>query len=286
MASHKRFQRKLRALDFPIWNKFDIEKMDDIKTLVVYLEQTKIRELKVSERADLKNTKSKNWNRYFGDYLSQMEDCPYQVKQKMNTKDWVEIIEWLVSQAVARSYSDNKDEFNRRTPIRRVERREYALSGCSSKEAVEAMNALCKFLNIPSNSSHLVTAQTLCQFIKTKFSASSIANYEATLDDDDEDDSKRDKNMLRKRFAHQHDPWKRIFTANDIIKYYGNQGQMGNHLGFTTGNEMVDAAAIILRVLYVLDVRQSQNQLNEIVTYLQRFTANPRTNANLGKVGR
>ena len=97
MASHKMFQRKLRALEFPIWNKFNIKKMDDIKTLVVYLEQTKIRELKVSERTNLKNTKSPNWNRFFGDYLSQMEDCPYQMKQKMDQNDWTEIIEWFVS---------------------------------------------------------------------------------------------------------------------------------------------------------------------------------------------
>ena len=94
MASYKMFQRRLKALEFPIWNKFDIGNMEDIKTLVVYLEQTKIRELKVSERADLKNTKSKNWTRYFGNYLSQIEDCPHQMKQNMDQKDWIVIIDW------------------------------------------------------------------------------------------------------------------------------------------------------------------------------------------------
>jgi len=280
------FQRKLKALEFPIWNKFRVNNLDDIKTLVVYLEQTKIRELKVHERANLKNTKSKQWIQYFGDYLDKMEDCPYQIRQNMDQKDWVEVVEWLISQAVARSYGDNKDEFNRRTPIRRVERREYALSGCDSAETEAALNELCKFLNIPPNANKLVTAETLSQFIKNKFSASSIANYEATIDDEQDDDSKRDRNVLRKRFAQSHDPWKSLFTADDIVKFYGKNGAMANHLGFSTGNDLVDAAAIILRVLYVLDVRQSQNQLNEIVTYLQRFTANPQTNSRLGKVGR
>eukprot|EP00486_Rosalina_sp_Unknown_P003684 CAMPEP_0201575312 /NCGR_PEP_ID=MMETSP0190_2-20130828/20427_1 /ASSEMBLY_ACC=CAM_ASM_000263 /TAXON_ID=37353 /ORGANISM="Rosalina sp." /LENGTH=287 /DNA_ID=CAMNT_0048004765 /DNA_START=82 /DNA_END=945 /DNA_ORIENTATION=- len=287
MAS-KSFQRKLRALEFPIWNKFDIENREHIKSLVVYLEQTKIRELKVSQRANLKKVKDKKWVRYFGDYLDEIEDCPYQLKPKMDQNDWVEIIEWLVSQAIARTYSDGKDDFNRRTPIRRVERREYALTGCEAKECEEAMNGLCKFLNIPANSDKVITSQTLYHFIKTKFSLSSITNYEATLndDEDDEDDSKRDKNMLRKRYSSQHDPWQNVKTVDDIIKYYGQNGHMANHLGFTTGDKHVDAAAIILRVLYVLDVRQSQNQLNEIVTFLQRFTANPKTNPNLGKVGK
>lgn len=301
------FQRKLRALEFPIWNKFDIENMENIQALVIYLEQTKIRELKVSERANLKKVDDKKWVKYFGDYLDEIEDCPYQLKPKMQTKDWIEVIEWfvlyihcihcliinlsiihrLVSQAVARTYSDNREDYNRRTPIRRVERREYALDGCESKETEEGMNELCKFLNIPPNSDKVITAQTLYHFIKTKFSLSSITNYEATLNDDnEEDDSKRDKNMLRKKYSAQHDPWQNIKTVDDVIKYYGQNGHMANHLGFTTGDKNVDAAAIILRVLYVLDVRQSQNQLNEIVTFLQRFTANPKTNPNLGQVGK
>ena len=95
MAS-KSFQRKLRALEFPIWNKFDIKNMDHIKTLVVYLESTKIRELKQHERANLKNTKDKKWVKYFGDYLDEIEDCPYQLKSNMDQNDWIEVIEWYV----------------------------------------------------------------------------------------------------------------------------------------------------------------------------------------------
>ena len=99
MAS-KSFQRKLRALEFPIWNKFNIENMDHIKSLVVYLEQTKIRELKVSERANLKRVDDKKWVKYFGDYLEEIEDCPYQLKPKMDQRDWVEVIEWYTMHCI------------------------------------------------------------------------------------------------------------------------------------------------------------------------------------------
>ena len=285
--SSKSFRRKLKALEFGIWNKFDISNMDHIKTLVVYLEQTKIRELKVSERENLKDVKDANWIRYFGDYLDEIDECPYQLKAEMKQNDWIEIIEWLISQAISRTYSDNKDEFNRRTPIRRVERREYALTECESKQCEQAMTELCKYLNIPTHpTDKVITAQTLYNFIKTKFSLSSITNYEATLQGGFVEEEKRDKDMLRKKFAKQHDPWKNVNSVDDILKYYGQIGHMGNYLDFTTGNKHVDAAAIILRVLYILDVRQSQNQLNEIVTFIQRFTANPKTNPNLGKVGK
>jgi len=197
----------------------------------------------------------------------------------------------LVSQAIARTYSDNKDDYNRVQPIRRVEKREYALSDCESAECNKRMDALCKFLNIPPHpSNNVITAQTLYHFIKTKFSLSSVTNYEATIADTDGykgvDSSKRDKDMLRKQYGKKHDPWKDVRSVDDILKFYGINGHMANYLGFTTGDKLVDAAAIILRVLYVSDVRSSQNQLNEIVTFLQRFTANPKTNPNLGKVGR
>lgn len=196
----------------------------------------------------------------------------------------------LISQGIARTYSDSKDDYNRVQPIRRVEKREYALTDCESAECVKRMNALCKFLNVPPNEDAVITAQTLYHFIKTKFCLSSITNYEAAIADlyamDNYDDSKRDKDMLRKRYGSKHDPWQDIKNPNDILKFYGVHGHMANYLGFSTGDKAVDAAAIILRVLYVADVRNSQNQLNEIVTYLQRFTANPKTNPNLGKVGR
>eukprot|EP01084_Bolivina_argentea_P165130 286931_1 len=290
--SSRSFQRKLKALEFPIWNKFNIENMEHIKTLVVYLEQTKIRELKVEDRQNLKRTKDdKNWYKYFGQYLDEIDECPYQLKKNMKSNDWIEIIEWLVQQGIARQYSDNREEFNRRTPIRRIDRREYALINCESKECEEGMNNLCLFLNIPPNKNKIITAQTLYNFIKTKFSLSSIENYESIIinendSDDIKENTKRNKDMLRIKYGQLHDPWNKITDVDDIIKFYGVNGHMGNHLGFTTGNKYVDAAAIILRVLYVLDVRQSQNQLNEIVTFLQRFTANPKTNPNLGKVGR
>lgn len=68
--------------------------MEHIKTLVVYLEQTKIRELTVAQRVNLKKTKDKNWVRYFGDYLDEIDECPYQIKKDMQTNDWIEVIEW------------------------------------------------------------------------------------------------------------------------------------------------------------------------------------------------
>lgn len=57
-------------------------------------------------------------------------------------------------------------------------------------------------------------------------------------------------------------------------------------LGFATGDVRLDAAAALLRMLYVADLRELQDAVNDILITVQEFTANPKTDANLGRVGR
>ena len=51
-------------------------------------------------------------------------------------------------------------------------------------------------------------------------------------------------------------------------------------------DEELDKAATVLKLLYIDDLRQFQNEVNAVIVSIQEFTANPRTNAKLGKVGR
>ena len=56
-------------------------------------------------------------------------------------------------------------------------------------------------------------------------------------------------------------------------------------LGFSTGDAAVDRAAKILRLLYVADLRQTQNNVNEAISRMQQHTADPKTDSRLGRVG-
>lgn len=57
-------------------------------------------------------------------------------------------------------------------------------------------------------------------------------------------------------------------------------------LGFTTGDRRSDDIARSLRLIYLLDLRRLQDAINDILIKAQNFVANPKTNSNLGKVGR
>lgn len=56
--------------------------------------------------------------------------------------------------------------------------------------------------------------------------------------------------------------------------------------GLSTGDELLDKATAVLRMLYVADLRELQDAVTDIVVTVQEFTANPKTDASLGAVGR
>ena len=58
-------------------------------------------------------------------------------------------------------------------------------------------------------------------------------------------------------------------------------------LGFQTGgSEALDSAARVLRMLHVRELRRLQDEVNKCICVMQEFTANPRTDSRLGRVGR
>ena len=57
-------------------------------------------------------------------------------------------------------------------------------------------------------------------------------------------------------------------------------------VGFSTGSAVIDKAATLLRMLYIADLRELQDAVNDILVTVQEFTANPKTDASLGLVGR
>lgn len=56
-------------------------------------------------------------------------------------------------------------------------------------------------------------------------------------------------------------------------------------LGFHTGDAAVDNLAMLLRMLYIKDLRSLQSAIDRMLVQVQEYTANPRTDASLGKVG-
>lgn len=56
-------------------------------------------------------------------------------------------------------------------------------------------------------------------------------------------------------------------------------------LGFDTGDEVINEAAKVLRLLYIQDLRTLQTKINETIVNVQSLVADPRTDSKLGKIG-
>ena len=57
-------------------------------------------------------------------------------------------------------------------------------------------------------------------------------------------------------------------------------------IGFTSGDDVVDKATRVLRVLYAKDLRRLQNAIDDAIVKQQEITANPRTETARGKTRR
>lgn len=72
-----------------------------IRSLVIWLENQKIRHYKIEDRENLAQLTSPSWSNHFEKYLSDIE-CPFLKNGKLQDQ-----IEWLLGYAVKLEYSDN-----------------------------------------------------------------------------------------------------------------------------------------------------------------------------------
>jgi RLL motif-containing protein 1 len=56
-------------------------------------------------------------------------------------------------------------------------------------------------------------------------------------------------------------------------------------LGFDTGDQIINEAAKVLRLLYIQDLRTLQTKINETIVSVQSLVADPRTDSKLGQTG-
>jgi RLL motif-containing protein 1 len=56
-------------------------------------------------------------------------------------------------------------------------------------------------------------------------------------------------------------------------------------LGFDTGSTDLNHASTVLKMMYIADLRNLQTDINNMIVTAQEYTARPKTDTSLGKVG-
>lgn len=123
-----------------------------------------------------------------------------------------------------------------------------------STEFKTGVAQLADYLKVPQHPEHLVTLKAIAIVINTRYSMEENTRRTAELNS-----LKMVKNAP--------------MTLNGIS------------LGFSTGDQILDKAVKVLRLLYINDLRDLQTAINSILVAAQTLTANPKTDTALGKVG-
>lgn len=94
------FRRKLRALDYHSAENIDVTNTEDLRALIIWLEDQKIRHYKIEDRTELRTNTGNNWTATFQKYLKDLE-CPYDPSTEQSAA-----LDWLLGVAVRYEFGD------------------------------------------------------------------------------------------------------------------------------------------------------------------------------------
>lgn len=246
------FKRKLSALDYD--KEYNPKDETQFRTLVVWLEDMKIRFYPIDQRKDLRDIQNPRWEESLHKFLQNLS-FPYD-DQVMS--DRAATMDWLIGTAIRFEYGDNVDKYktvtgnvSSQTNVTNENRNPLETLDYSSEEFKAGILKLCGLLEIPTKFNDTTAIlRAVSKVISTKLSKDAI-----------------DKSRIKEQG-----------TGVDF-----SIAEMP--LGFDTGDKIINEAAKVLRLLYIQDLRALQTKINEAIVTVQSLVADPRTDSKLGKVG-
>lgn len=164
------FRRKLTALGFHSPDTFNVQSIGQLRSLVAWLEDQKIRHYKLEQRGTLRQIEDPGWVQAFHTYLQDL-GCPH------NPTDERAVLDWLLGLAVHLEYSDTPDKFG-------VECEEEDSKGPTlvhsnpldgmdfeSTEFRQGVAALSQLLTVSPHPDHLVTLQAVCSLVQDRLTS-------------------------------------------------------------------------------------------------------------------
>ncbi|XP_052766969.1 RNA transcription, translation and transport factor protein-like [Mya arenaria] len=238
------FSRKLCALKYHQPHNFNFSDENELRNLVVWLEDQKIRHYKIEDRAGLRNTASPEWLKAYEKYTRDL-GCPYQVSEK------AAVIDWLLGYAVRLDFGDEVEKYKTIKPNTLKSSSAAAPPTSQSSNPLDSLDfndpdfkagvtSLAMMLQIPPYQDHLEQLKAICILVKEKLS----------------------KEILEK---------KKPANPNEVIPIDKTE------LGFDTGDYIINEAAKILRLLHIKDLRELQSNINHAIVAVQELIANPKT---------
>ena len=259
------FQRKLQALEYHAATNIDVNNPEDLRALVIWLEDQKIRQWQIEERGALRSNTGTNWRATFKKYLNHLE-CPYNPDTSLNAT-----VDWLLGVAVRYDYNDAAKEHTelRHGLIKKGPSEPSSGGGKTSALDIDpkeelfqrGVEALAKILEVTRHPDTTVLLAACRIVIQEKLSEEAIQTAK-------EQAANKSKGTQQTTKGPKH------FKITP------------KECGFDIGDPVLSEAAKVLRLLHLQELRVLQTDINRMIVSLQALTADPKTNQSLGKVGK
>ena len=261
------FRRKLQALGYHSATTFNLKAPTDLQTLVAWLEDQKIRHLKIDEREALRKTDQESiWSDAFAKYLATLE-CPYEFSEQAEAA-----LDWLLGIAVRYHYMD---EAEREPGLRRDLASSMAGDGNPAPAVLRQSGESTSMNFDPSEATFAADIQSLGELVKVAPHPDPAVFLEAIRLVIQEKLSTEALEAARERAA-----------AVDKKKPPKCYDVSPRECGFDIADPALAEAAKVLRLLHLRELRRLQTHVNEMIVAVQAMTANPKTDQSLGQVGR
>jgi len=258
------FQRKLKALGASDWQNFHIQDQSQFRKTVMWLEEARIRLYPVEQRAGLREINSPEWDKAFLKYLEDLS-CAQPYGPNMTPKQLNVVFDALLSQAITAEYADHASQYNAIKTSDVLQRKQAETKtdtataiDCSSEQFQRGVAELATMLQLPSSSQTEPAA--VLNVIKKRIETLRLK----------EEETKQSSGAS---------------SEQDLKEALSHLSALPTGFG-STGDAIVDKAVCVLRLLYINDLRDLQNHINDMLVYMQEYTANPITDKRLGQVGR
>jgi RLL motif containing protein 1 len=254
-------RRQLKCVGYPFANDVNFSSKEDLIILVSWLEDRKIREMEIEQREVLRKDGEK-WDSAFNEYLTSL-GCPFEWVSA--SKDIAhDCISWLISAAVSAEFEDASED-------------------CVDMEDLGDDSTATVFTNM--NTSMEVEANNTTTSETESALAPAINKLGEMLlltRNNDENDIIYLQRISKKI---------KFFLTDGSLKCLLTNNANGIKLksfpsAFESTDIVLKQVSIIIRMLYLSDFRELQNDLNSLIVLGQEYTANPKTNNSLGVVGR
>ncbi|KJE91308.1 homeobox prox 1 [Capsaspora owczarzaki ATCC 30864] len=259
------FQRKLQALDYVRAPAFNVDDEHEVRQLIAWLEDTRIRLYKLEDRALLRDVKSDTWPAAGQKYLDDI-GCPGETRASNPT-----MVDWLLNHAVNLEYADQHETSDKASAATAGADGSSAMDTTPDAPALQAyhvpasllmdtavrkvLNGIAAALQLPPTDNPLELLRAVSALVEDRLSPAAVAEAQSP-------------------------PEARAATILDSIDL--------KHvpLGFSTNDALLDEAAKILRLLHIGELRKLQTSVNELIVSVQGLTADPKTDSSLGAVGK